>query len=148
MDVYDKATCEQFREDFRAFKGQMKHIDKRVASVISQSFEDNTTFFARFKLFEMFDEVIYRPKIDEEITQKYFRLLDAYKRDLKTCHGIFIRGKQDIDNMQIKRTPEKEDSKTRTSMQPYPVPRNMAVSSGTIRWAQSILDRFVPKFKQ
>ena len=24
----------------------------------------------------------------------------------------------------------------------------MAVSSGTIRWAQSILDRFVPKFKQ
>lgn len=58
MDVYDKLSCEQFREDFRAFKGQMKHIDKRVASVISQSFEDNTTFFARFKLFEMFDEVI------------------------------------------------------------------------------------------
>jgi hypothetical protein len=24
----------------------------------------------------------------------------------------------------------------------------MAVSTGTIRWAQSILDRFVPKFKQ
>jgi len=24
----------------------------------------------------------------------------------------------------------------------------MAVSSGTIRWAQAILDRFVPKFKQ
>ena len=55
----------------------MKHIDKRVASVISQSFEDNTTFYARFKNFEMFDEVIFRPKIDEEITQKYFRLLDA-----------------------------------------------------------------------
>jgi hypothetical protein len=124
----------------------MKHIDKRVASVISQSFEDNTTFFARFKLFEMFDEVIYRPKIDEEITQKYFRLLDAYKRDLKACHGIFIRGKQDIDNMQ--RSPDQETSKARTSLQPYPVPRNMAVSSGTIRWAQSILDRFVPKFKQ
>lgn len=58
MDVYDKLSCEQFREDFRAFKGHMKHIDKRVASVISQSFEDNTTFYARFKLFEMFDEVI------------------------------------------------------------------------------------------
>jgi hypothetical protein len=48
----------------------MKHIDKRVASVICQSFDDNTTFSSRFKLFEMFDELILRPKIDEEITKK------------------------------------------------------------------------------
>jgi len=48
----------------------MKHIDKRVASVICQSFEDNTTFGSRFKLFEMFDELIFRPKIEEEINLK------------------------------------------------------------------------------
>jgi len=35
---------------------------------------------------------------------------------LKTCHGIFIRGKADIENMT--RLPEKEDSKNRTSLQP------------------------------
>jgi len=48
----------------------------------------------------------------------------------------------------MQRVPEQDSGKARTSLQPYPVPRNMANSSGTIRWAQSILDRFVPKFKQ
>lgn len=57
MDVEDK-TRVLFFKDFNIFKNNMKHIDKRVASVINQSFEDNTTFTARFKLFEMFDELI------------------------------------------------------------------------------------------
>jgi len=70
-------TRTMFYKDFNKFKNSMKHIDKRVASVISQSFEDNTTFSSRFKLFEMFDELIYRTKIEEEITKKYFSLLDA-----------------------------------------------------------------------
>lgn len=48
----------------------MKHIDKRVASVICQSFEDNTTFASRFKLFEMFEDLIHRQKIEEEISKK------------------------------------------------------------------------------
>jgi len=108
----------------------MKHIDKRVASVICQSFDDNTTFSSRFKLFEMFDELILRPKIDEEITKKYFSLLDAYKKDLKLCHGIFVRCKALI---------EKGDPRA-------PIPRNMPASSGAIKWAAGILDRFVPKF--
>lgn len=68
-DKNDKKN--KFKEDFNKFKSSMKHIDKRVASVICQSFEDNTTFSARFKLFEMFDELIYRTKIEEEITKKY-----------------------------------------------------------------------------
>ena len=66
MDV-EPETRTLFYKDFNKFKNSMKHIDKRVASVISQSFEDNTTFSSRFKLFEMFDELIYRTKIEEEI---------------------------------------------------------------------------------
>jgi hypothetical protein len=42
-------------------------------------------------------------------------LLDAYKRDLKTCHGIFIRGKADIENARL---PELKEDKNRTSLQP------------------------------
>lgn len=69
MDV-EHETRVQFQKDYSVFNNAMKHIDKRVASVISQSFEDNTTFSSRFKLFEMFDELIARQKIDEEITKK------------------------------------------------------------------------------
>lgn len=72
MDVLDQdpENRKKFQKDYNKFNTQMKHIDKRVASVICQSFDDNTTFSSRFKLFEMFDELILRPKIDEEITKK------------------------------------------------------------------------------
>jgi len=57
MDV-ELETRNKFNRDFNSFKISLKHIDKRVASVISQSFEDNNTFDARCKLFEMFEELI------------------------------------------------------------------------------------------
>ena len=41
--------------------------------------------------------------------------MDAYNRDFKSCHVIFIRGNAVIDNMV--RLPDKEDSKNRTSLQ-------------------------------
>lgn len=49
---------------------------------------------------------------------------------MKKCHGIFVECKGLI---------EKESNQA-------PIPRNMPTSSGAIRWASGILDRFVPKF--
>jgi preprotein translocase subunit Sss1 len=37
---------------------------------------------------------------------------------LKTCHGIFIRGKADIDNMARKPDRDESNSNKRTSLQP------------------------------
>ena len=132
MDVLDPdpENRKKFQKDQNKFNTAMKHIDKRVASVICQSFDDNTTFSSRFKLFEMFDELILRPKIDEEITKKQFSLLDAYKKDLKIYHGVFVHCSGLI---------EKQDPKS-------PIPRNMPASSGAIKWAEGNLDRFVPVF--
>lgn len=49
---------------------------------------------------------------------------------MKKCHGIFVECKGLI---------EKDTNQA-------PIPRNMPFSSGAIRWASGILDRFVPKF--
>jgi len=66
------------------------------------------------------------------MTKKYFSLLDSYKKDLKKCHSIFVESKGFIE----------------TNNNKAPLPRNMPLSSGSIRWTDGILSRFVPKFNK
>jgi dynein heavy chain len=60
----------QFNEDFQIFKSRMKELDKRLGSVISQSFEDNDSFISRMKLLDSFEEILERNLIEDEIFKK------------------------------------------------------------------------------
>lgn len=53
----------RFEEDFLKFREKMKELEKRLASVITQSFDDLNTLSDRFKLLESFDVLIKRPII-------------------------------------------------------------------------------------
>lgn len=60
----------QFNEDFQIFKSRMKELDKRLGSVISQSFEDNDSLVSRMKLLDSFEEILERNLIEDEIFKK------------------------------------------------------------------------------
>ena len=61
----------KFNDDFHFFKARMKELDKRLGSVIAQSFEDNDSLMSRIKLLDSFEEILERNLIEEEVLKKY-----------------------------------------------------------------------------
>jgi dynein heavy chain len=128
MDV----NVADFNEDFNIFRNRIKELDRRLGSVISQSFEDNDSLMSRFKLFDSFDELLNRKLIQEECERKYMVILEQFKVDLKKVQAIFIENKQLLDS----------------NSEAAPIPRNMAPTTGAITWALGLIDRIEYPYKK
>jgi len=71
----------------------MKELERRLASVITQSFDDVETLNDRFKLLDSFEILLKRPVIQDELERKHIVLLESYKDDLKEVQLIFLENK-------------------------------------------------------
>ena len=86
MDI----TKKNFDDDFMAFRHKIKELERRLASVITQGFDDNDTIMGKFRLLDCFDGILNRPLIQDELEKKHAILLDMYKQDLKCVQTIFL----------------------------------------------------------
>lgn len=77
-DIMDIAKKE-FDDDFYKFRSKIKELERRLASVITQGFDDNDTINGRFKLLDNFDGLLTRPIIQDELEKKHIVLLEMYK---------------------------------------------------------------------
>ncbi len=59
MDIGAK----NFDDDFYEFRTKIKELERRLASVITQSFDDYDTIYGRFKVLESFEGLLNRPII-------------------------------------------------------------------------------------
>jgi len=59
MDIEKRA----FDEDFFNFRKRIKELERRLASVLTQSFDDSDTITGKFKLLDSFDGLLNRPII-------------------------------------------------------------------------------------
>jgi dynein heavy chain len=75
MDV----SAKQFDDDFYEFRCKIKELERRLASVLTQGFDDASTLTGRFKLLDSFDKLLERPIIQDELEKKHIVLLDFYK---------------------------------------------------------------------
>ena len=82
-----------FDEAFYDFRTRMKELDRRLASVIVQGFDDVTTVSGRFRLFDTFDNLITRPIIADELEKKYAPLIHSIKVDIDEVQDIFVKNK-------------------------------------------------------
>jgi dynein heavy chain len=73
----------QFDDDFCEFRNKIKELERRLASVITQGFDDNDTINGKFKLLDNFEGLLTRPIIQDELEKKHIVLLEMYKQDLK-----------------------------------------------------------------
>ena len=94
MNVENK----KFDEDFYEFRCTINELERRLAAVIVQAFDDSTTVMGCFKLFDSFEGLLEREIIMADLEKKNSDLLRAYANDLKTVQEIFVSGK---DNPQI-----------------------------------------------
>lgn len=74
----------EFDDDFYEFRSKIKELERRLASVITQGFDDYDTLYGRFKLLDSFEGLLTRPIIQDELEKKHIVLLEMYKHDLKT----------------------------------------------------------------
>jgi dynein heavy chain len=103
----------------------MKELDRRLASILTQGFDDSDTIIGKFKLLDSFEGLLNRTIIQDELERKHITLLDLYKQDLKIVSTIFIEGKLLVD---------KQDEKA-------PISNNLPPIAGALNWTKGLLER-------
>eukprot|EP00960_Hanusia_phi_P039486 753915-Hanusia_phi.AAC.17 len=114
MDVESK----QFDDDFYAFRCQINELERRLASVITQAFDDSVTVLMRFKLLDSFEGLLEREIIQADLEKKNADLLNAYAMDLKQVQEIFVMFK---DNP--------------------PINDNAPPRAGAVTWVRGLMER-------
>jgi dynein heavy chain len=61
-DIMD-ISIRKFDDDFYKFRCRIKELERRLASVLTQGFDDNDTIIGKFKLLESFEGLLNRPII-------------------------------------------------------------------------------------
>jgi dynein heavy chain len=92
---YDIMEIEErrFEDDFFKFRQRIKELERRLASVLTQSFDDSDTIIGKFKLLDSFEGLLTRQIIQDELEKKHVTLLELYKQDLKIVGTIFHEGR-------------------------------------------------------
>eukprot|EP00605_Chrysophyceae_sp_TOSAG23-4_P001019 GSChrysophyteH1.ASY1.ANO1.1120.1 assembled CDS len=108
----------EFDDAFYDFRSRMKELDRRLASVLVQGFDDTATLSGRFRLFDTFDNLIVRPIIADELEKKYSPLITGVKSDTDEVNHIFM---------------EHKDSPLIAS--------NLPPISGALAWCRGLQDR-------
>jgi dynein heavy chain len=79
----------EFDDDFFKFRQRVKELERRLAAVLTQSFDDCDTIIGKFKMLDSFEGLLNRPIIQDELERKQITLLELFKQDLKSTQSIF-----------------------------------------------------------
>jgi len=82
--------CKTFDDDFYSFRVKAKELERRMASVLTQGFDDCATVNGCFKLLESFDQVLERPLVNEELENKNLSLLMEFGKDVALVQQEFF----------------------------------------------------------
>ena len=69
----------EFDDDFYKFRQRIKELERRLASVLTGSFDDCDTIIGKFKLLESFEGLLNRQIIQDELEKKHVTLLELFK---------------------------------------------------------------------
>jgi dynein heavy chain, axonemal len=116
MDVSKK----QFDDDFYQFRCTIKNLERRLASILTQAFDDTATIYGRFKLLDSFDDLLERPIIQDELERKQIALIQQYGLDLKRVQELFL-----------------------TERENPPISWNLPPIAGALAWCRGLKERIV-----
>ena len=69
-DIMD-VDAKSFDDDFYEFRVRIKELERRLASVLSQGFDDCVTIIGKFKLLDSFEGLLNRPILADELEKKH-----------------------------------------------------------------------------
>ena len=108
----------QFDDDFYAFRSVIKELERRLASIITQAFDECSTVTNAFKLLDSFEGLLERELIQANFEKKHIELVRAFCDELRTVKQIFHNQKGSPN-----------------------ISKNAPPHSGAVKWMQSLIDR-------
>ncbi|CAH1960839.1 unnamed protein product [Acanthoscelides obtectus] len=106
-------------KDYDAFNEKCIDLDRRLAAIFSQAFDDCYNLESVFKLINVIGNLINRPPINKEITVKFPVIIEFFNDELDTVKKLYDDGK--------KYGP--------------PLHKNYPPVSGTLLWLQTMKNR-------
>ena len=116
-DIMD-VDAKSFDDDFYEFRCRIKELERRLASVLTQGFDDCATITGKFKLLDSFEGLLERPIIHDELEKKHLTLISAYGADLHAMQQLFLENRD---------TP--------------PIGCNSPPCAGALNWCRGLLER-------
>jgi len=113
----------RFDVDYGQFRSVVRHLEMRMASMLSISIDDAKSFGNLFKTVETFDGFTDRPVVAQEWTKKQTAALQAYHDDLLTVQETFNRERDCIAS--------------------YP---NMPPTATSLIWARALIERIAEPY--
>ncbi|KAH8062602.1 dynein light chain binding protein [Aureococcus anophagefferens] len=113
-----EVEAKEFDDAFYEFRVAVKELERRLASVLTQGFDDAPTISGRFKLLDSFDALVQRPVIADELEKKYVELVVDYGEDVRQMQNLF---------MQLRESP--------------PIAHNLPPIAGALTWCRGLLQR-------
>uniref|UniRef100_K3X576 AAA+ ATPase domain-containing protein n=1 Tax=Globisporangium ultimum (strain ATCC 200006 / CBS 805.95 / DAOM BR144) TaxID=431595 RepID=K3X576_GLOUD len=110
--------AKHFEDDFYAFRSKNKELERRLASVINQAFDDAKTITGRFKCLDCFEDLLDRAIIKNELERKHMTLITSYANDLHVVQQIFIESREHP-----------------------PIPSNLPPFAGAVTWCRGLAER-------
>ncbi|KAL4450636.1 hypothetical protein ABPG77_000992 [Micractinium sp. CCAP 211/92] len=108
----------RFTEDYAQFQRIIQDLERRLASVIIQGFDECTNVGATFKLLESFDDLVERDAINADMERKHAELVRNFLFELQEVADSF------------------------NAQKAYPVvPKNAAPHSGALAWVRGLRER-------
>lgn len=127
-DVFNADYDEQWKMIFEGFKHSIAQIEDETSNLINTTFKEKlNSAEGAFDLLHKFKNIVTRPRIEEQMRNKYADVLQRYGQEVEEMEGLYLRGK---DNP--------------------PISKNMPPKAGAIAWARSIMGRIktpIYKFK-
>ncbi|XP_038180482.1 dynein heavy chain 9, axonemal [Arvicola amphibius] len=127
-DCLDLQSME-FENDVREFNKRVEDLDRRLATILIQAFDDTPDVEHAFKLLDIAGTLLERPLVAHDVSHKYLALIRMFSRDLDAVRLLY--------NQRIQEEAEHGFS---------PVHKNMPTMAGGIRWARELRQRIQGPF--
>ncbi|XP_054026357.1 dynein axonemal heavy chain 17 [Dryobates pubescens] len=113
-------TEEQLDQDFALFQKKIQVVDRRLATIIHQGFEDCNCLVSAVKMVHMFASLLERPLIKAEVSSCYSALLAMFDTELEKVKVLY-------------------DTQTTSSLPA--INKNMPLVAGQLEWALELQQR-------
>ncbi|XP_032221173.2 dynein beta chain, ciliary [Nematostella vectensis] len=124
--TYDalEATNKEFVDDFNQFRERVADLDRRLASIVCQAFDDCASTESALKLLDCLGSLLDRPLIHADFEHKYPILLRMFEKELDQAKVIYD---QQMECAQAEGA--------------APINKNMPNVAGSLKWSSELKER-------
>ncbi|XP_023561192.1 dynein heavy chain 9, axonemal [Octodon degus] len=118
----------EFENDISRFNQKVEDLDRRLATIFIQAFDDTPDLEHAFKLLDIAGNLLERPLVAQDTSDKYLVLIRMFNKDLDAVRIIYNQHIQEA------------------KLGFLPVHKNMPTLAGSLRWAQELRQRIQGPF--